>query len=105
MMTLCQFEYYQIYFLSTAIGGNSFVNLTIVGVGECLGGFLSGLMMRRMGDDRVFQVSCLLTFISNFVFYTLPAGPSQYACFLIFITGITAQFNTIFVLVELRIPP
>ena len=41
----------------------------------------------------------------NFVFYYVPAGPLSYMCILLKVFGIASQFNTIFVIAEMRIPP
>jgi len=43
--------------------------------------------------------------VFNIVFYYMPAGPLSYMCILLKVFGIASQFNTIFVLVEMRLPP
>jgi predicted MFS family arabinose efflux permease len=105
MMCSLQIQYFSIYFLGASIGGNKFVNLMLIGVGEMIGGALSGFALTRMSDHRVFQIVTLVSSSMNLVFYAVPEGLPSYTCFILFIMGIAGQFNAILIIVELRVPP
>jgi len=105
MMPAIQIQYYCMYFLATSIESNKFINLSLTGTGEFLGCIISTILLSRMHDHHVFQISAVLAATSNLVFYTLPVGISQYICFTTFVMGLSGQFNSILILTELRIPP
>ena len=106
IMSCIILQYYSLYFLITIIGGNIFINCIVMGVGEILAGLISGQLMQRFKDTHVFLWANLFVGIFNTIFYFLPSGgPLLYACLLLTILGCATQFNCIFVLVELRVPP
>ena len=105
IMSLITIQYNSLYFLVTVIGGNIFVNCIVMGVGEVAAGLLSGKLLSQFKDVHVFFVANLLVAVFDTLFYYVPAGLPQYACLLMTICGVATQFNCIYVLVEMRIPP
>ena len=105
IMQCIQVIYFSMYFLATLIGGNIYVNIIFVGAGEVIGGFISGYMLGKLKDSTCFIIFNLICGLSIFLFYLAPSGLSQYLCFMAFVFGIACQFNVIYVMTELRIPP
>ena len=105
IMSLITIQYNSLYFLVTVIGGNIFVNCIVMGVGEVAAGLLSGKLLSQFKDVHVFFVANLLVAFFDTLFYYVPAGLPQYVCLLMTICGVATQFNCIYVLVEMRIPP
>ena len=91
--------------MATLIDGNKFVNCILLGSGEIVAALISGYMLSKMPDNVVFALCSMTTVIANTTCYFVPEGIPQYALFLLAIIGIAGQFNAIFVLVELRLPP
>jgi len=94
-----------IYHLATSIGGNKFINCILIGVGELLACIISATMMSHMSDTLVFKIMAFLGCASNLIFYAVPEGILQYLCFIGYVFGAAGQFNCIYPLIELRIPP
>lgn len=94
-----------IYHLATSIGGNKFINCILIGAGEVMACIISAFMMSRMSDTLVFKIAAAIGCVSNIIFYCVPEGPFKYLCFLGYVFGAAAQFNCIYPLIELRIPP
>lgn len=104
IMQCIQVNYYSMYFLATIIGGNIFLNSVFVGVGEVMAGLISGYMLIKFKDSNCFFIFNMISGLSIFLFYLMPAGLPQYLCFMTYVFGIACQFNSIFVMIELRIP-
>jgi len=104
MTALLFINYFAIYFLATSMGGNKFINCTLIGVGELMGGLVAGYALTIMKDNIFFMLSSSITCLANFVFYAVPVGFPQYLCLLLFVMGAAANLTTIFVLAELRTP-
>lgn len=105
IMCMITMQYNALYFMVTVIGGNIFVNCIVMGCGEIMAGFISGWLLRKLKDTHVFLGANILVALFNTVFYYVPAGTPQYLCLLLTIIGVAIQWNSIYILVELRIPP
>ena len=92
------------YFLATIIGENIFLNSIFVGVGEVMAGFISGYMLIKFKDSTCFIIFNMICGLSFFLFYLMPAGLPQYLCFMAYVFGIACQFNSIFFMIEPRVP-
>ena len=75
------------YYLVTVIGGNIFVNSIVMGFGEMLAGVISGCLLRKFKDTRVFIGANLMTATFNTLFYYMPVGLLQYTCLIFTIIG------------------
>ena len=89
----------------TVIGGNIFINCMILGIGEIISGIVSIVLLKHYKDTTVFIAGNVFVAIFNSLFYFVPTGIPQYACLFMTIFGVATQFNTIYVLVEHRVPP
>ena len=105
IMMSIQVQYYSMYYLCTVIGGNIFLNCIMLGVGESIAGFVSGYLLSKFKDSKVFIFVNAVSVISIVAFYQVPRGFPQYALFFTTIFGMAGQFNSIYVLVEMRMPP
>ena len=105
IFSLVQIQYFGLYFLTTVIGGNIFVNAIILGSAESIAGVLSGYLLGRFPDGKVFQALCLQACFFNLLFYAVPEGYMRYFCFFMSTFGIVGQFNSITIVAEMRIPP
>lgn len=105
MMCMINMQYNALYFMVTVIGGNVFVNCVVMGTGECMAGILSGFFLKRYKDTHVFLVANLLVVFFNTLFYYVPFGIPRYVCLLLTILGVATQYNCVYILVEMRIPP
>ena len=76
-----------------------------MGVGEIIAGLLSGYLLSKFKDTKIFLFANIMVAIFDTAFYLVPNGLPQYMCLLLTICGVATQFNTIYVLVELRVPP
>lgn len=74
IMPSLQIQYFSMYFLAAKIGDNKFVNCSLIGLGEMIGGLISGFLMTRIHDHHVFISSALATCLANFAFYFMPVG-------------------------------
>ena len=103
--SVIQLQYFSCYLMSGIIGSNLFVNLLMLGAGEGVASIISGFLYSNYRDTTVVRGLAATTAIANILFYYVPAGPAQFICFLFTVAGIAGQFNGIFVLSEMRIPP
>lgn len=105
MMPILSTQYYSMYFLAATVGTNKFINCCLIGSGEIIGATLTAFLLSRMHDHYVFISAAVLACVANFAYYFVPEGGAQFACFLLFVVGLSGQFNSIYVVIELRIPP
>ena len=87
-MCLIFIQYVAIYFLSTLIGGNIFINCILMGIGEIIAGLLSGFLLNKFKDTQVFLFASFIVGIFHTAFYFVPSGPYQYMCLLLTIFGV-----------------
>ena len=62
-------------------------------------------MLSRMKDTNVFFIANILNVTCNTLFYFMPNGIAQYVCLALTVMGVSAEFNTMYVLLEMRVPP
>ena len=53
-MCALQISYFSVFLMAAMIGNNLFINCCLVGIGETLGGILSGIALSKMSDKNAF---------------------------------------------------
>ena len=88
-----------------SLEGNKYVNGMLLSIVGCAAGFITGIILGKFKDTHVYILCGILGLTFNVLFYYTQSPTLKYAflCFIIF--GTAGAFNTMFVVMEMRIPP
>ena len=107
VMAVAQMVQYCVASLFVAkLPGNRYVNGIIFGCGECFAMIFSDFLMNRFMDLTAFYIvyACGLTSYLTLIFFPNSAGLTYIANVLL-ITSVGGWFNTLLLVLELRVPP
>jgi len=98
--------YWMTLYNVTNLGGNKFVNGTILGLSEMSSGIFAGFLITYTTPVFAFQTCCVTSVLFNALnqFFVAPGTFMGYATLFIAILGVGGVYTCLFVLIGLVIP-
>ena len=105
LFMLTQLDYTIFTLMLGSIDGNKYVNGIIFALAGVVACIFTGPALNYYKDIMVFKSSILVSAICNLCFFYFESPNLKYLFLFITVCSIAGAFNTMFVIMELRIPP